>query len=429
MRCHAARIWAIASSALLGACALGAPVQLDEAVSIYASPAQDPRAIAFTTIPFVLDTQRVVLEVSFEKPGGGTRKALAWFNMGMAKPVLAKPLYRELRIDGGEPLRVRIGETAVQVAPGAVVDGSGGIGVPDFAHLFAPCAVEAMLPASVLQFVVTLDYAHRSMTLAKAGGQPIDGLAVPCTINPKTGFVTVDATVDGRAYPVVIDAGSGYSWLRGDVVGQWLTLHPEWRRAEGAVGQSNANMVDYAFEKTGVVARVPEVSLGSVRLKNAGVLGTGAILGPFLDGMIGDLFWDNWQKGASGPVVGWLGGNVLKNFKLAIDYPNRMTYWRQQAALDPHDLDQVGLTLVRRHDRYFIGGIVRAANPGAVDDHVVSGVEVGDELVAVDGFSVTGAAKDAVLSALHGKPGERRALVVEHGGVRHNVDTVVSAFD
>src|SRR5262249_53240884 len=173
-------------------------------------------------------------------------------------------------------------------------------------------------------------------------------------INPRTGLVTVDAMVGGRAYPVVIDAGSGYSWMRGDVVAQWLTSHPEWRRAEGAVGQSNANMVDYAFEKAGVVARLPEMSLGPV-----------AILGSFLDGVVGDLFWDNWQKGASGPVVGWLGGNVLKNFKLTVDYPGRMTYWRQQATPDAHDLDQVGLTLVRRQDRYFIGGVVPRAQPPA----------------------------------------------------------------
>lgn len=422
-------MWAIALTVSLGACALGEPVQLDKAVSVHASPSQEGRTVAPAIIPFVLDTQRVLLEVGFDKPEGGPQRVLAWFNMGMAEPVLSRALYRQLQIDRNHPLRMHIGGNTIEVAPGAVIDGDSGIGVPDFAHLFAPRAVEAMLPASVLQqFVVTLDYAKRSMTLAKLGGR-IDGVAVPCTINPKTGFVMVDATIGGRAYPVVIDAGSGYSWMRGDVVAQWLASRPEWRRAEGAVGQSNANMVDYAFEKAGVVARVPEVRLGAVPLKNVGVLGTGAILGPFLDGMVGDLFWDNWQKGASGPVVGWLGGNVLKNFKLTIDYPNRMTYWRQQAVPDAHDLDQVGLTLVRRGDRYFIGGIVRKENSGTANDTTVEGVEIGDELIAVDGLSVRGAAKDAVLSALHGKPGERRALTVEHGGMRNDVDAMVSAFD
>ena len=52
--------------------------------------------------------------------------------------------------------------------------------------------VEVMLPAGVLQqFEVTLDYAHRTLTLATPSGDcRIDGPPVPCTINPKTGFVT-----------------------------------------------------------------------------------------------------------------------------------------------------------------------------------------------------------------------------------------------
>ena len=68
-----------------------------------------------------------------------------------------------------------------------------------------------MLPAGVLQqFEVTLDYAHRTLTLATPGGDcRIDSQPVPSTINPKTGFVTVDDTIGGRAYSVVVDAGSG----------------------------------------------------------------------------------------------------------------------------------------------------------------------------------------------------------------------------
>src|SRR5262249_21315980 len=54
------------------------------------------------------------------------------------------------------------------------------------------------------------DYAHRTLTLATPGGDcRIDSQPVPSTINPKTGFVTVDDTIGGRAYSVVVDAGSG----------------------------------------------------------------------------------------------------------------------------------------------------------------------------------------------------------------------------
>ncbi|MBI1868241.1 MAG: peptide-binding protein [Methylocystis sp.] len=395
-----------------------------------AAALRNERVIASATVPFILDAQRILVNVAFATPDGGSRTALAWFNMGMAAPTLTKPLYRELQIDRGLPLKMRLGDSAIE-APASAVDAIAvGDGILDFEYLFSPHLVEAMLPASVLQdYVVTLDYERRTLTLARPGAKKPEGVAVPIALNPKTGLVTVDAMVDGRTYPVVIDAGSGYSWMRGDTVKQWLAPHPEWRRAEGAVGLANYNMLDWAFEKQGTIARIPEIAIGAVRLRNIGVLGTGPILGRFGDGLIGDLFWDNWQKAAPGPVVGWLGGNALKPFKLAIDYPNRMSYWQSRAAPDPHDLDQVGLTLVRRSERYFIGGVVRKASVDAPDRATVDDVEIGDELLAVDGLTVPGADKDSVLSALHGAPDERRTLVIERGGQRRQIEASVTAFD
>jgi len=70
IRCHGAGVTAIVSAVLLAACGLGEPIQLDKATSIHASPSRDPKSAASKTIPFVLDTQRVVLAVAFEKPDG-----------------------------------------------------------------------------------------------------------------------------------------------------------------------------------------------------------------------------------------------------------------------------------------------------------------------------------------------------------------------
>lgn len=385
---------------------------------------------AVAGVPFILDSQRILLEVSFETPEGGARNALAWFNMGMAAPVLTKTLYHELAVDHREAIRIVIGDKTIEAPASEFIDGDGGIGVPTFSHLFAPREVEAMLPASLLQhYVVTLDYGRRTFAVAEPGAQREDGVAVPCFVNPKTGVVAVETEIGGDQYRLAIDAGSGYSWLRGDVAKRWLGEHPDWRRAEGAVGQANANMVDFAFEKEGVVFRVPHITLGALRLDNVGVLGTASIFGSFGDGLFGDLFWDNWRKAAPAPVIGWLGGNVLKDYKLAIDYPDRVTYWRRQKAPDPHDLDQPGLTLVRRDDRYFVGGMVRKADASGAEAPTVEGVQIGDELIAVDGTAVRGGGKDAVLSTLHGKPGERRRLLLERGGARIEVDVPVTRFD
>jgi hypothetical protein len=381
-------------------------------------------------VPFTLDSQRILLEVALETLDGGARNALVWFNMGMAAPVLSKDLYRKLAIDRRRTLRIAIGDRTIEADSSEIVDGDGGLGVPDFPHLFAPRPVEAMLPASLLQhFVVTLDYGRRTFALAEPDAQKPDGVAVPCLINPKTGVVALEAEIGGASYPLAIDAGSGYSWMRGDVARRWLSERPDWRRAEGAFGQANANMVDYAFEKDGVVLRIPQVTIGALSLDNVGALGTAPLLGGFGEGLFGDLFWDNWRKAAPAPVIGWLGGNVLKDYKLTIDYPNRMTYWRKQRAADPHELDQVGLTLVRRDDQYFIGGVVRKLDASGAEAPMVEGVRIGDELVAVDGASVRGAGKDTVLSALQGKPGERRRLLLERGAARIEADVAVTRFE
>jgi hypothetical protein len=366
-------------------------------------------------VPFTLDAGRILLEIELQRPGGGTRRALAWFNMGMSAPILTAALYRELGIDRGEPLRITVAGAVLEAPAGDVTDGDGGLAAPSFAHLFAPRPVEAMLPASLLRdHRLVLDYGRRLFAITGGGEGAPAGVAVPIELNEKTGFATVAARVAGASAAFVIDAGSGYSWMRGAVLDRWLAAHPDWRRAKGAVGLANNNMLDFAFETEGVVARLPEMAIGSLSVTNLGVLGTAPVLGA-LDGIFGDVFWDNWQKSATRPVVGWLGGNALRNFELTIDYPARMSYWRAQAASDPHDLDQIGVTLVRRESRYFIGGLARrseATEPDRAD------IAVGDELVGVGDMDARGAGKAAVLAALAGKPGETRLLRLERDGRR-----------
>jgi len=347
--------------------------------------------------------------------------------MGMAAPILTNELYRDLAVDRRQTLKMRIGGVEIETPASGVVDGDGGLAAPDFHHLFAPRGVEAMLPASLLQkYAITIDYARQRFSLNDPGGRIFEGVRVPVSVNPQTGVVAAEAEIGGSIYPIAIDAGSGYTWVRGDVTRRWLGENPSWRRAEGAVGPANANMVDFAFEKDGSVFRIPRVKLGALTLENVSALGTAPLLGAFADSLLGDLFWDNWAKAAPTRVIGWLGGNALKDFKLTIDYPNRMSFWMRQGPSDAHDLDQVGVTLIRRIDSYFIGGAVRL--PGT-DRLAVDGLRSGDELLAIDGLPVRGLGKDAVLSALHGRPGDSRRLLVEGSVGRREVDAIVVGFE
>ena len=122
-------------------------------------------------------------------------------------------------------------------------------------------------------------------------------------------------------------------------------------------------------------------------------------------------------------MIGWIGGNVLKGFRVMIDFPRRIIYWEQQTELDPHDLDQVGVTLEKRDAGYFIAGIAQKDGKPTAD-----AVRVGDRLIQVDDLQVSSATRGAIFAALHGRPGSVRTLVVERDGKRLNVAAKITAF-
>ena len=379
-----------------------------------AKPAPKPPS---SVLHFALDAGRILVEARFKTPDGGTRNAIAWFNMGMKAPVLTKALYAELGIDRGAPLRLAIGETVLEAAAPGVRDDGDSADIIAFPQYFGPHKVEAMLPASLfLDHRLTLDYKSRTLAVEPSGEGRPQGVAVPIALNAETGLCSVAARIDGRDYAFVLDAGSGYSWMRGAVLALWLEAHPDWRRAQGAIGAANYNMLDFDFEKRGTVARLPSLQIGALELKQLGMFGSAPLLGGYIDALTGDLFWDDWQKSAPGPVVGWLGANVLARYALTIDYPNKMTYWRALAEPDPHDLDSVGVTLVRRNGRYFIGGLVQTAAQPAGE-----GVLAGDELLRVGDLPAQGAARGVVLAALRGKPGETRKLTLARDGAAREI--------
>lgn len=418
----------VALAVIVAALAL-TPISLPAGPAKPRLPKADQARSDRSSIPFMLDAQRILLEVQVEKPDGSARTALAWFNMGMPGPVLSKPLYRELEIGEGHPLMIRLGSTKLLAAPASVTNGDSEIdGDKEFDHYFAPYSVEMVLPAVLFKdSVVKIDYAKHVIEIGTPETSKKEGQPVSLSYNPETGFSTVDVVIDGSRYPFVLDAGSGYTWMRGEVLGTLLDKHTDWRRAYGAVGQSNNAMVDFDFEKEGTVARLPEVGLGPVTVKDVGVLGTAPLLGTFGDAVLGNLFWDKWQTSASGPVVGWIGGNVLRQFKVTLDYPNRVAYLMRQVPADAHDLDQVGITLIRKASHYYVGGLVRPVR--TAQDKAAPDFRVGDEVVTIDGMPVRGATKQSVLKALHGRAGEIRNVVVERGGRQISVDAPVLAFD
>jgi len=336
-------------------------------------------------------------------------------DMGSPSMTLKESLFKELQLDQNKPLLFKVGELSVDVPRAEVISERS-----EPYSVGSDLKVEGMLPAGILQrYQVVTDYQKRTLTFTQSRTVKPQGVAVPFHINQQTGLIAVDALIDGKTYPITIDNGSAYTWLRQSTANNWLVSHPEWVRGVGAVGASNMMMSGDATETSGIMLRIPEISLGSLILKDVGALAAGP--GGILPDNLGLFDWYS-QKNAT-PVIGWIGGNILKQFRLTIDYPNRMMYWLKQSDPDSRDLDQVGLTLRSEHREYFVAAVAKKNGRPTVE-----GVSPGDRLVRIGDLETQNATWGAIYNAMHGNPGETRMLVLERNGNRFTVASKVTAF-
>jgi hypothetical protein len=367
------------------------------------------------TAPFVFDGNRVYAELVFVRPDGSLHRALAFVDSGSASMTITAGLARELDLDHGRSLFFRVGELAIKLpATEVIADPS-----PPFS-IGSELKVEAVLAAGVLQkFEVAVDYRRRTLTLAEPGTIRPEGISTALQLNPKTGLIAVAVSIDGRSYPVTIDTGSAFTWLRADSVRTWLATHPGWERGVGAVGTSNMTMSGDGSEASGILVRIPRVVVGPLTLREVGALGVRGGRSP-VDGV--DLL-DWYATKNAVPVIGWIGGNVLKSFRLTFDYAKNALYWLAQSEPDAHDLDQVGLTLKREPGEFVVAAVASKNGRPTVD-----GALAGDKLIRIDGLETKGATWGRVYEALHGRPGDVRVLVLQRGTSRITVRAPVTGF-
>jgi hypothetical protein len=380
---------------------------LQSAASVNAQPG--PRS---GSVPFVVAGGRIYAEVTLVTADGGARESYAFVDLGGAAVELSPVLFKALGVDRGRSIQMRIGGLNV-IAPAQMATAQDYLPFP----VNGGAKVDMVLPAAVLRnYQVVIDYRRRRLTLASPGTLRPEGAPTAFEIDEKTGLIAVQAKIDSRPYPMTIDAGSGYTWLSRKAAEGWLDQHPDWRRGQGAVGAANMRMAGDGVEAGGTLMRIARIDIGPVRLQGVGALA----IGPNPAG------WDiiEWySKKNAEPVIGWLGANALRPFRLTIDYPNRRLYWLREDASDPDDLDQVGLTLKRRGPTFVVAAVASRRGIPALD-----GVAPGDRLVEIDGLAVTGATSGSVLAALHGRPGEFKHLVLDRNGQRLALQAKVVAF-
>lgn len=380
------------------------------------------------TVPFILDDNRVFAELMFMRPDGTLRRTVAFVDLGTPALELSDGLYRELRLDQKAPLVLRVGHLELHAnADLAQIDSGSWMTGPNGKRTIP---VEAVLPGSLLtSYQVVFDYGQRTLTIALPGTLKPSGLGVPCRVNETSGLISVDASIDRHSYAVAVDSGSAYTWFSKSISLQWLKHHPTWQHGTGAVGESNMQTRADGAEAAAFVLRLPEINLGALHLEQIGALAIAPLAPPFppipgTEPVRGDFFaW--YSNKAPEPVIGWVGGNVLKAFRVMIDYPKHMTYWEQETDLDPHDLDQVGLTLETRDGTkgYFVAAIASKGGKPTVE-----GVRAGDRLLRVNGVALQNLTQGAIFSLLHGEPGAVRTVAVEREGRQLRFVVPVTAF-
>jgi hypothetical protein len=389
-----------------------------------AKPQASSEAPKSATLPFTLDHNRMIVEVEFLLPSGILRKATAWVDTGIEEILLSESLARALELEipdlDPEALLTEIRATAPPMRLGGLPLSVEGLPVKIFPgdRALPGIPAEANLPAAALrQSHVVFDYPARQITIAQPGVLEPKGVKLPCRINAETGLIMVTAILDGEPVALGVDNGAAGTWVSTLLTKKWRNRHPDWPHAKGAAGSTN--FFGFAFELQGTLMRLPELGLGAFRVRDVALLG------------IDQRMWDWYSQKSAAPVLGILGPNVLREFRIEIDFPNQKSYWKQGAPAEstdqpstttkPNDLDIVGLTLYAGTDGSFtIAAVVTRDGKPAVE-----GVLAGDRLLSVNELDTTGATMGQVVESLRGKPGDNRTLLLERDGKQVSVEAVV----
>lgn len=364
--------------------------------------------------PMVIDNNRVTIDVTVTSAEGKTETVRAWVDTGNPDLWITANLAERLGLwhhspQGDSPL----GKVYLVETPRTISISGYELKVPRSVRGIAFVTpkvlpglnVEMNIPASVLaQSDAEFDYPASQFGIGAPGTGNHDGIKAAVSIDKETSRVRLPAVIDGVTYQLGLDTGSGYSSLDPGLMTHLLQVHPEWPHLTGYLGASNTRGMPQELELN--VIRIPQVQWGPLQINQMGA---------------NELFETSGHAPAAGDVAGVLGGNVLKSFRIDIDYSNGVAYFDKPAATDVDQLDMVGLIVRPEVDGTY--SVARAID--LTEDSKASSVAANDMLVAVDGAPVAGMTMGQLIKALSGTPGQTRELVLRHGESTYSVRAVV----
>jgi hypothetical protein len=373
--------------------------------------AQD--ALHAVTVPMQLELDRPYIDVALSGADGRDVRAHAWVDTGggaimmsadLARRLGAKPVGKAMREEGHELQPVEVPALRIGGMPIELVHARAFVATDELRMLDHTDA-EMALPARMLRgHVVVFDYPLRRFTIAQPGKAPVVGTPVKASIG-EAGMPVVWLTVAGQSHGFLLDTGGQFCMISRAALDGWMKQKPDWAHRVGAYGP--ANMLG-SQESRLEMLRIGDMQWDPFRIENAGAVSRG----------VGT--YEKWMSGMlEQPVIGSIGGNVLRDFRLTIDYPAGKIYLQRRTTEHP-PLATVGITLgVAPQDGYDILGTAAG----------VHDIRLGDRLLKVEGTEVTQLPYYRVAKLLGGTAGETRTLTLSRDGKPLTVrETVRNVF-
>lgn len=280
------------------------------------------------TVPLIVEANRPYVLVTFQKADGSTRQARFLLDTGGGGFLITEPLARELGLTLGPTSReegqtfapvtskvdARIGVFPLVLNPQRVVVM---VGKDNVLPSAAAGHAEGMVPGHVLaRYHVVFDYPSATFTIAMPRVLTPRGTALPMPVSKQQGFPRTEVNVEGTLYGLLLDTGASFTMVSEVLLKTWGQQHPEWPRHPGAFGDA-ATLGGQTLE----TMFVPQASWGGTTVREFGV--TSQREGTFERYMSGMM-----RK----PIVGSLAGNVLKAFRVELDYANETLYLSSAAS-------------------------------------------------------------------------------------------------
>ena len=275
------------------------------------------------TVPLLVEKNRPYVELTFQRPDGSKRKAHFLVDSGGGGFQIAEPLARDLGLKWGPTMREENGEFALITNPPKVWIGDFpleidpkmvGVNLGVSAVLpneLAPFPHEGLLPGRVLaKYHVVFDYPKGKFTIARAGVLKPAGASLPMPVNPLTGFPRAELEIDGKTYGFLIDTGAAVTIVSDVLLKALGAAHPDWQRHPGAYGEGALQ-----GGRTVETMSLPGGRWGAHQLKEFVVVSQPE-----------GVYERTTSRRMTAPVMGSVAGNVLKRFRVELDYPNAKLY-------------------------------------------------------------------------------------------------------